>query len=120
MAKYADSDYTIYAQLKLAEYYWEKKDIENAIDSLETIIETYTSKKPSSAARAYYEMANIYFNEKGRALLIEQRAKYIGRDLIIEVIVEEGSIKAKVLIVCIALFEFLATITVIIFGNVVA
>ena len=61
MSKYPDSEYAVYAQFKLADYYRSQKDIDSAVVALNVIAERYEKKNPAAAARAYYEIADIYF-----------------------------------------------------------
>jgi len=61
VSKYPKSEYTIYAQFRLAEYYIENKEYEKAVSVLKTIAVRYTDSNPSAAARAYYEIADVYF-----------------------------------------------------------
>ena len=63
MAKYPESDYTVHAQFRLSEYYLAQNDIPNSIAVLQKIAKSCTEAKPSAAARAFYEIADIYFND---------------------------------------------------------
>ena len=63
MAKYPDSDYTVHAQFRLSEYYLSQKDIPNSIAVLQKIAKSCTESKPAYAGRAFYEIADIYFND---------------------------------------------------------
>ena len=64
--KYPDSEYTIYAQFRLVEYYITNKEPEKAVKILQSITARYTSSNPSAAARAYYEIADIYFRKDNK------------------------------------------------------
>ncbi len=67
MAKYPNSEYAIYAQFRLAEYYRDQQDIGSAIVALNVITSKYASTNHSAAARAYYEIADIYFYADDKA-----------------------------------------------------
>ena len=63
MEKYPDSEYTVYAQFRLAEYYRQNSELEKAVKTLNVIADKYSISNPSAAARAYYEIADIYFQQ---------------------------------------------------------
>jgi TolA-binding protein len=65
-SKYPKSDYTIHAQFRLAEYYLENKEPEKAVIVLKNVAAKYASSNPSEAARAYYEIADIYFQQDNK------------------------------------------------------
>ena len=78
--KYPDSPYTVFARFRLAAYYANNHDIINAVKALTGIAKDYEKRNKHASARAYYEMANLFYHadqkEKAFAALDDLSEKF--------------------------------------------